>query len=165
MKRHTSKSQYWIRPGAFGSRSIFGVLADENSNTVWACSNDLSAIGVLVAGCDSKSTLKGFDLKTGAGKVSAVLPNEHSLCNDIAVGQDGSVFVTNSAAPEILRLPPGSQRLEVWITDSLLQAPAGAAALTPERTGDFAGAQGHFRFLKNLSSKRTYDDVQPFLSD
>ena len=128
MKRHTSKSQYWIRPGAFGSRSIFGVLADENSNTLWACSNDLSAIGVLVAGSDSKSTLKGFDLKTGAGQVSAVLPNEHSLCNDIAVGQDGSVFVTNSAAPEILRLPPGSQRLEVWITDSLLQAPAGAAA-------------------------------------
>ena len=113
VKRHTSKSQYWIRPGAFGSRSIFGVLADENSNTLWACSNDLSAIGVLVAGSDSKSTLKGFDLKTGAGKVSAVLPNEHSLCNDIAVGQDGSVFVTNSAAPEILRLPPGSQRLEV----------------------------------------------------
>jgi len=113
VKRHTSKSQYWIRPGAFGSRSIFGVLADENSNTLWACSNDLSAIGVLVAGSDSKSTLKGFDLKTGAGKVSAVLSNEHSLCNDIAVGQDGSVFVTNSAAPEILRLPPGSQRLEV----------------------------------------------------
>jgi hypothetical protein len=104
------------------------VLADENSNSLWACSNDLSAIGVLVAESDSKSTLKGFDLKTGAGKVSAVLPNEHSLCNDIAVGQDGSVFVTNSAAPEILRLPPGSQRLEVWITDSLLQAPAGAAA-------------------------------------
>jgi len=34
VKRHTSKSQYWIPSGAFGSRSIFGVLADENSNTL-----------------------------------------------------------------------------------------------------------------------------------
>src|ERR1700730_19086960 len=68
------------------------------------------------------------------------LPNtaQHSLCNDIAVGEDGSVFVTNSAAPEILRLPPGSQRLEVWITDSLLQAPAGAAAgREPRGAGGF----------------------------
>ena len=30
------KAEIWIKPGAFGSRSIFGVLADDRSNTLWA---------------------------------------------------------------------------------------------------------------------------------
>jgi hypothetical protein len=73
--------------------------------------------------------LKGFDLKTGQGKVSAELPGDHTLCNDIAIGADGSAFVTNSVAPQILRLPPGSNQLEVWADDPLLAPPAGGAGL------------------------------------
>jgi len=123
------KAELWIKPGAFASRSIFGVLADERSNTLWACSNDLSALGVVIASSETGSALKGFDLKTGQGKVSAKLPGDHTLCNDIAIGADGSTFVTNSAAPQILRLPPGSKQLEVWATDPLLAPPASGAGL------------------------------------
>jgi sugar lactone lactonase YvrE len=129
VKPHTYKAESWIKPGAFGTRSILGVLVDEKSNTLWACSNNLSEVGVSVAGSDTKATLKGFDLKTGAGKQSAELPGEHTFCNDIAIGQDGSVYVTNTAAPQILRLPPGGRQLEVWITDPLLAVPAGAVGL------------------------------------
>jgi streptogramin lyase len=129
IKPGAAKAQIWIKPGAFGSRSIFGVLADERSNTLWACSNDLSALGVVIASSETGSALKGFDLKTGQGKVSAKLPGDHTLCNDIAIGADGSAFVTNSAAPQILRLPPGSNQLEVWANDPLLAPPAGGAGL------------------------------------
>jgi hypothetical protein len=45
IKPRSSHAEIWIKAGAFGSRSIFGVLADERSNTLWVCSNDLSAIG------------------------------------------------------------------------------------------------------------------------
>jgi hypothetical protein len=129
IKPGAAKPELWIKPGAFGSRSIFGVLADERSNTLWACSNDLSALGVVIASTDNGSTLKGFDLKTGQGKVSAKLPGDHTLCNDIAIGADGSAFVTNSAAPQILRLPPGGDQLEVWANDPLFAPPAGGAGL------------------------------------
>jgi streptogramin lyase len=129
IKPGAAKAEIWIKPGAFGSRSIFGVLADERSNTLWACSNDLSALGVVIASSETGSALKGFDLKTGQGKVSAKLPGDHTLCNDIAIGADGSAFVTNSAAPQILRLPPGSNQLEVWANDPLLAPPAGGAGL------------------------------------
>lgn len=121
--------EIWIKPGAFGSRSIFGVLADERSNTLWACSNDMSSLGVAIASTESGSALKGFDLTTGEGKVSARLPGEHTLCNDIAIGADGSAFVTNSAAPQILRLPPGGHELEVWVDDPLLAPPVGGNGL------------------------------------
>jgi sugar lactone lactonase YvrE len=129
IKPGAAKAEIWIKPGAFGSRSIFGVLADERSNTLWVCSNDLSALGVVIASTENGSALKGFDLKTGQGKVSAELPGDHTLCNDIAIGADGSAFVTNSVAPQILRLPPGSNQLEVWADDPLLAPPAGGAGL------------------------------------
>jgi streptogramin lyase len=129
IKPGATKGEMWIKPGAFGSRSILGVLADERSNTLWACSNDMSALGVVIASTETGSMLKGFDLQTGQGKVSAKLPGDHTLCNDIAIGADGSAFVTNSAAPQILRLPPGGHQLEVWANDSALAPPAGGVGL------------------------------------
>jgi streptogramin lyase len=130
IKPGAAKAELWIKPGAFGSRSIFGVLADERSNTLWACSNDMSALGVVIASTENGSVLKGFDLKTGQGKVSAKLPGDHTFCNDIAIGPDGSAFVTNTAAPEILRLPPGKKsQLGVWASDPLLAPPAGGSGL------------------------------------
>jgi sugar lactone lactonase YvrE len=126
---HSSKAKKWIKPGAFGSRSIFGVLTDEKSNTLWACSNDMSAIGVVIPGTETGSSLKGFDLKTGKGKFSAKLPGDHTLCNDIAIGPDGSAYVTNTAAPQVLKLAPGAKQLQVWVTDPLLAPPSGGAGL------------------------------------
>jgi sugar lactone lactonase YvrE len=118
----------WLKPGAFGTHSTFGVLADPKSNTLWVCSNDLSALGVTISGSDGVSALKGFDLKTGEGKVSAVLPGNPALCNDITIGPDGAAYVTNTLAPQILRLAPGATTLEVWFTDPALQ-PANGSGL------------------------------------
>jgi sugar lactone lactonase YvrE len=118
-----AKAEPFIAPGAYGTRSTFGVLADERSGTLWVCSNDASAFNVPGPSDIAGSFLKGFDLATGAGKVSAALPGSRTLCNDIAVGQDGSIFVTNSFAPEILRLPRGGTTLEIWLIDPLFVPP------------------------------------------
>ena len=40
------KAEEFIKPGAGGSRSTFGVLADPKSGTLYVCSNDVSAMGV-----------------------------------------------------------------------------------------------------------------------
>jgi sugar lactone lactonase YvrE len=122
---HSSKPQVWVQPGAFGTHSILGVLADEKAGLLWACSNDLSARGMTVGPADGSSTLVAFDLKTGAGKVSAPFPGKPALCNDITIGADRAAYVTNTVAPQILRLAPGSQQLEVWFTDPSLQPAKG----------------------------------------
>ena len=109
--RGATKDEPWIKPGAFDTRSTLGVLIDNTAHMLWACSNDVSAFGVPGPSSVSGSHLKGFDLRTGEGKVSAALPGTRSFCNDIAIGQDGSVFVTNTFAPQILRLKPGSNQL------------------------------------------------------
>ena len=53
-------------------------------------------------------SLKAFDLKTGAGKGSWPLPGEKTLCNDMVVGPDGSVYVADLFQPHILKLAPGA---------------------------------------------------------
>lgn len=115
-----SAAEGWIKPGAFGTRSTFGVLVDEKSRTLWVCSNDFSAHGIPGPSSVPGSYLKGFDLATGEGKVSAAFPGTANMCNDMVVSSDGTVYVTNSAAAQILRLKPGATKLEVWIENELL---------------------------------------------
>jgi sugar lactone lactonase YvrE len=124
----TAESSVFIQPGASGSRSILGVFADEASGTLWACSNDLSALGGSAAGSDTWSALKSFDLHTGEAKHSFSLPGSHAYCNDITVDGKGSEYVTDSANPAILKLSAGATTLEVFAQDSAFSAPQGGGA-------------------------------------
>jgi hypothetical protein len=129
IKPRTAESTVFVQPRALDSRSILGVFADEASNTLWACSNDLSALGGPATGHDTGSALKGFDLKTGAGKRSVSLPGSHAFCNDITVDSKGSVYVTDSANPTILKLSPGATTFEVFAQDPGFSPPQGGFGL------------------------------------
>src|SRR5260221_13017955 len=128
VKPRTAESAVFVQPGALGSRSILGVFADEASNTLWACSNDLSALGGPATGNDTGSALKGFDLKTGVGKRSVSLPGAHAFCNDITVDSKTSVYVTDSANPTVLRLSPGATSFETFASSEEFLPPAGGGA-------------------------------------
>ncbi|MBS0235637.1 MAG: hypothetical protein JSR99_19390 [Proteobacteria bacterium] len=121
-----SKAEMWIKPGAFDTRSTFGVLVDEPSKTLWVCSNDMSAAGIPGPSSVPGAFLKGFDLVTGEGKFSAAFPGTAHMCNDIVVAPDGTLYVTNTMAPQILRLKPGAKNLEVWLENDLLVPKNGA---------------------------------------
>lgn len=121
-----ARTETWIAPGAFDTRSTFGVYADARTNTLWVCSNDASGLGVAGASVVVGSYLKGFDLGTGGGKASYKLPGSATLCNDLTVADDGAIYVTNSLAPQILRLRPGAEEFEVFAEDKRFQPPNGA---------------------------------------
>jgi streptogramin lyase len=129
IKPGTAKAEEWIKPGAFDTRSTFGVLVDPKANLLWVCSNDVSGLGVPGPSSTKGSYVKGFDLASGEGKVSVALPGKATLCNDMAIGADGSLFVTNSLAPQIMRLKPGSTQLEVWVESPAFEQPAQGAGL------------------------------------
>jgi sugar lactone lactonase YvrE len=119
----------FVPPGASESRSILGVFADERANALWACSNDLSALGGPSGSGDRRSALKGFDLRTGAAKRSVPLPGAHAFCNDIAVDARGAIYVTDSAGPNILRLPAGAATFEVFASSPQFSPPEGGIGL------------------------------------
>ncbi len=128
IKPQTAESTVFIEPGASGSRSISGVFADEASSTLWACSNDLSTLGGPATGRDTRSTLTGFDLKTGVEKRSVLLPGSHAFCNDITVDAKGSLYITDSANPTILKLSPGATAFEVFASSQQFAPPRGGGA-------------------------------------
>ncbi len=117
------KAEQFIKPGAGGSRSVLGVLADEKSGMLYVCSNDITGFGVPGPGDTKGAWLKTFDLASGALKGSFALSDPKSLCNDIAVGADGTAYVTDSFTPNVYSLKPGGTALEIWATDPML-APA-----------------------------------------
>jgi streptogramin lyase len=128
VKPRIAESTIFVQPGSSGSRSISGVFADEASNTLWACSNDLSALGAPATGSDTGSALKAFDLKTGNGKHSVSLPGSHAFCKDITVDAKGSVYVTDSANPAILKLSADATTFDVFAQDSVFSAPQSGGA-------------------------------------
>jgi hypothetical protein len=106
------------------------VFADDASKTLWACSNDFSALGGPSGGRDEGSALKGFDLRTGTSRRSVPLPGAHAFCNDIAIDASGAVYVTDSAGPNVLRLPAGASTFEVFTSNPQFLPPqAGGAGL------------------------------------
>ncbi|XSG81058.1 MAG: SMP-30/gluconolactonase/LRE family protein [Methyloligella sp. ZOD6] len=124
--------EIWIEPGTFETRSTLGVLADEEKGLLWVCSNDISGIGVEGPSDVEGGYLKAFDLKTGEGKASYRMPSEKSVCNDIAIADDGSTYITNVAADEILKLAPDAEELEVWFTDPKVKGGLDGLAFGPD---------------------------------
>src|SRR6476660_4266610 len=110
----------WIKPGTGGLNAVLGVYADEKGKTLWVCSNNLENKGEATA-------VMAFDLKSGATKGTYKLPGEGTLCNDIAVGADGTAYIADTRLAQVLMLKPGTKALEVAAKDPLLAGADGLA--------------------------------------
>ncbi len=114
-KPGSATADVWIAPNTEGISSVFGVLADPKSNTLWACTGT-PAFGPPQPGAPppAPSKLYAFDLKTGAHKAHYELPTQGAFCNDIAVDAAGNAYATDTNNMEVVRLKKGGQQLEVW---------------------------------------------------
>lgn len=121
-----STAELWIKPGTNGMLSALGVLADDRSGTLWVCSSDLSEAGVRLTEGKKPVALKSFDLTSGAPKASIPLPGDRTLCNDMVTAPDGTLYVTDSFSPHILRLKPDARQFEVWAEDPRFSVKEGA---------------------------------------
>ncbi|MGB7975393.1 MAG: hypothetical protein WCF81_13835, partial [Roseiarcus sp.] len=120
-----AQASEFIKSGSNGLASALGVLADDKSNTLYVCSDDLSAAGIKIPG-GTATSLKLFDVKTGEAKGSIPTPGQATLCNDIVAASDGNAYVTDSFAGNILRLKPGAKEFEVWASDPRWAVPGKA---------------------------------------
>ncbi len=57
--------------------------------------------------------VKTFDLTTGAAKGSYTLPGDHTFCNDIAVANNGTAYISDTDQGSLVMLKPGAKELEV----------------------------------------------------
>src|SRR5580658_11174976 len=87
-------AEEWIKPGTGGLNGVLGVFADEKGKLLWVCSNKFEGKG-------EATSVMSFDLKTGAPKGTYLLPGGMPLCNDIAVGADGTAYISDTVQATI----------------------------------------------------------------
>ncbi len=116
----TTMAAEWIKPGTNGLNSVLGVYADERNNLLWVCSDKFGNTGEATA-------VKTFDLTSGAPKNTYPLPGDDPLCNDIAVGADGTAYITDTNLDSVLMLKPGASSLKVAAKNPLLAGADGVA--------------------------------------
>jgi sugar lactone lactonase YvrE len=123
-----AQAEPWILASATGLTRVLGVLADDRSNTLFVCQNAVDARGGAPA--SGQTALRTFDLKTGAARGTYPFPANSRICNDIAVAEDGTAYVSESYGGKVHRLRPGASALEVWASDEQMNVIDGLALLS-----------------------------------
>lgn len=107
-----TEAKKFIDASGDGTVTFLGVLSDVAANTLWACELKPSADGKSRA-----STLVGYNLKTGAPKSRWVLPGDSNVCNDMSVGSDKALYVSDTSNGRIYRVKPGAANGELVLED------------------------------------------------
>jgi sugar lactone lactonase YvrE len=100
-------------PGTF----FFGMLADASSNTLWTC--QLTPVPDATP-ARRHTALRGFDLSTGTPKTRWDLPGENSTCNDMSIGPDKALYLTDTANGRVYKLPVGASSAELFLEHQAL---------------------------------------------
>jgi hypothetical protein len=112
----SSTADPWIHLDGEKTVSL-GVLADTASNTLYACVVDQVSDAAPPAQPQRRSSLRLFDLRTGAAKGRYPLAGDNNTCNDISIGPDGKAYITDTPNGRVLRLTGGE--LEVVVDDKV----------------------------------------------
>jgi hypothetical protein len=112
VKPGAATAETWIGADNETTLGVYGLFADDRSDTLWACFSSFP--GLHGPAAQAPSALAAYDLQTGKLKARYVLPTPGAFCNDIAIGRDGATYVTDSDNMEIDRLRSGESQLQVW---------------------------------------------------
>jgi streptogramin lyase len=109
----TSTAEKFIDASTEGRGTFFfGVLADAPSMTLWAC--QLTPVPDTTP-ARLHSALRGFDLSSGAPKLRWSLPGDSNMCNDLAIGPDKALYITDTVNGRIFRMQPAGSSPELLL--------------------------------------------------
>lgn len=108
----TTTAQVLVQPGSNGLANGQGVVVDAQRKLLWVCSGSFGFTTVP----STPSALKSYDLATGAPRGDYPMPDK-GYCNDMALDSHGTLYVTDSLHPRVLRLRRGATSLQVWKED------------------------------------------------
>jgi sugar lactone lactonase YvrE len=114
------------QPAQDGVGMLFGLALDTKSGVVWAVSTADAAMKGYVPADEGKAALVAFDLETGR-LVRRLTPAGVRAFDDVALGPDGSVYVSEGTQGEIEVLSPGASELRTLLPPGSISGPQGMA--------------------------------------
>jgi sugar lactone lactonase YvrE len=123
-----------------GLFSTLGMRVDVERRLLWVASTYTDSMRGARPEEQGRSVLHAFELDTGRerARFPRGSPEKKSLLNDLALGADGTVYVTDSEAGEVLSLRPGAQDFEVLVPGGTRFYPNGLTLSDDGRTLYFA---------------------------
>lgn len=125
----------FIGEGRDGLLAVLGMKVDPAGRTLWAATEGTLSMRGGTRDDVGRSALVQYDLRTGRLLKKVELrpdPAPH-LFNDLVLGGDGSVFLTDSEHGSVWRLRPGAGRLEPVGSPRSLEYPNGIALASDGR--------------------------------
>jgi sugar lactone lactonase YvrE len=141
-KPTTSAAEKFVDASSEPAGTIFlGMLADDANHTLWTC--ELTPVP------DSQpkrrtSAVRSFDIATGTPKLRWNLPGDSSTCNDLSIGPDKALYITDTPNARIYRLPHGATEATLYTENSLLKGIDGLAFV------------GKVLYVNNVSTNKLY---------
>jgi sugar lactone lactonase YvrE len=136
---------------------VFGLAIDEEHGALWAATSAVSAMRGFTYDMDGTAALAEIDLNTGA--VRRVVPvvrrpgdQQSHVLGDLALGPDGSVFVTDSGGPTLWRLAPGASQLEAAVESAEFMSLQGIVVV-PEKGAVFLSDHANGLLRVDLRSR------------
>jgi sugar lactone lactonase YvrE len=118
----------FVPPRHAGQLAVLGVKVDESRDLLWATSYASSQIEGAAPSQRTAGGLRAYALRDGSVKRSIEFGDgEEHLPNDIAIADDGTIYVTDSKAGRVWRVPPGRDVLEPITAPNALAYPNGIA--------------------------------------
>jgi sugar lactone lactonase YvrE len=119
-RRTADGNLHRLTPPGDGLFGVFGLAIDEANGTLWAATSAVPAMRGFTSDQDGMAALAEIDLNSGA--IRRTLPIERRagdqqshVLGDLALGPDGTVWLTDSGGPLMWRLPPGAPALEPFV--------------------------------------------------
>lgn len=109
--------------------AVLGMTVDEKRRTLWACSSAVPEMKDYAAGNRGAAGVVAFDIDTGKRRKTIEFegPTNAHLCNDLAVDEEGWLFVSDPASSTLYTLGPSARSFEPFLASGTLAAPQGIA--------------------------------------
>jgi hypothetical protein len=116
----------FVREGQDGLQSVLALRVDPKRGALYACSAALPQMAGYEKGMEGSSVLR-FDLATGrlAGRYPLPSDGKPHAANDLAIAENGDLYVTDSLGSGVYRIRAGATSVETVVEPGVFRSPQG----------------------------------------
>ena len=117
----------FVREGQDGLQSVLALRVDPRRGALYACSAALPQMAGYEKSMEGSSAVLRFDLATGrlAGRYPLPSDRKPHAANDLAIAENGDVYVTDSLGSGVYRIRVGATSIETVVEPGVFRSPQG----------------------------------------